>query len=202
MWMECVRPSFETISIFDKGELYAKISMLAMSNRKPLVNRKGKEIRLDELRRDILNQNDAPVIPAPFDMNLESVSRHLLRWIISGTNQSSFSIAGLLRSDKFSHMLSNALGSNVGETFRLMVYLCNDVSARDPKNMYRGYPAMTLHALSHYAGKIVLDTVEARLRPTRLEASQTKLDDLRALFLVTFGVSITARYTFIDVSMQ
>jgi hypothetical protein len=159
-------------------------------------------VNLDEIKRDILGQDDTPVVKAPFELTLESTTKYLIEWIIEGSNYSTFSIAGLLRSDEFRKILTSTLGSNMSEKFRLMIYLTNDVTTRGEKNAYLGYNATILHTLSHYAGHMVLNAVESRLRPVALAASRTKLNDLQAIFLVLFGISITARYSYLDVSLS
>lgn len=83
-----------------------------------------------------------------------------------------------------------------------MVYLTNDVTTRGAEHAYYGYNAATLHMASHHAGNIVLNAVQSRLRPIVLAESRTKLNDLRAIFLVLFGISVTARSSYIDVRLQ
>jgi hypothetical protein len=195
--MDCVRTSFEETSIFKQGtHIHLALYFILLMRRSVT---QDDQMMLRRVMVDILRQDDPPVIRTPFHINLASASTYLVQWLVEGTNQSSFSVAGLLRSTVFSNMLHEALGAGISDHFRLMVYLCSDLAIKDDTSTYHGYTAAELHTAGHYAGNVVLRMVDQRLRPARLEQARNKLDELRALLLTVFGISITAKYMYLNV---
>jgi hypothetical protein len=165
-----------------------------------LVPFNAKPAKYEELSQRLLHLDDEPVIGIPFEISLSTASNIFAKWLVDGTNYSQFSIAGLLRSSKLGSLLEDTLGPTARDAFRLMIYLTNDVVARSSTDTYQGYSTTELTAASHHAGNMVLSAVESLLQPQKLASSRTNLQDLQTLFLVVFGISITARYTFLHVS--
>lgn len=141
------------------------------------------------------------------EITLESVSKHLVQWLLDGTPDSTLEIAGILRSSKMCQILDHALDRDTFKAFRIMIYLAsvfftNDTSIDFPEAVAEKEITATPHTISHYAGYLVLKALDTKLRPARLEASRKKLDELRAMFLVTFTLLLTARYYFLQVRVS
>jgi hypothetical protein len=152
--------------------------------------------------QDLINRQDTPVSPVPFEVDLGSASERLVQWLLTGSNRSNFNVTGLLRSTELSALLSQVLGKGFGELFGLMINLTNDVANRVSESMYLGHNSETYHAISHYVGTKISFVIESRLSATRLEASRNKLEELRSMFLVVLGMGITGRYTFLNVGIN
>ena len=150
--------------------------------------------------RDLLRRQDAPICPASFDVNLETASERLIQWLLTGSNRSDFNVTGLLRSPELAASLSQVVGEGLGDLFGLMINLTNDVANRESESLYLGHDCATYHVLSHYVGSAVARVVEHGMRPSRIEASRQKLDELRAILIAVLGMNITARYNFLNVS--
>lgn len=147
----------------------------------------------------LLGDIDGPEEALPSFMNLDRTTKWLADWLMDGTNHLNFSLGCFLRSGKLSNMLGSTLGADIKDHFRIMIYLTNNVLHRSPGASFRGYSSEELEEMRNQMGSEVLRVISAKLKPAHLEASKAKLQDLQALFLIILGLSITARYSFLDV---
>ncbi|KAF2652474.1 hypothetical protein K491DRAFT_47056 [Lophiostoma macrostomum CBS 122681] len=64
-WMECIRPSFEAMSIFE--------SLTVNEYHHGII-------------RDLIERQDTPISPLPFEVNLGTATEKLLQWLLTGSN--------------------------------------------------------------------------------------------------------------------
>lgn len=112
MWMECIRPSFNTLSIFPAHEYHpyqeakncftycstSASSRYAMSKLQEIVP-------LLAVQRGRLN------VVLPQEMDLSSASGELIRWVVYGTDRPGTSVFHFLISRELGYLLNQTLGA-------------------------------------------------------------------------------------------
>lgn len=133
-------------------------------------------------------------------MTLEATAQHLCGWLLSGNNHASFSVSHFLRSHELGQMIEQTLGKDLSTKIRYLVYPTNNIVHKPQSAEYSEYSGQEIRAIGNHVGHSILETLDLRLKPARLEQSKTKLEDLYALFLAMLSLSIAARYNFLHVS--
>ncbi|KAH7394831.1 hypothetical protein BKA66DRAFT_285839 [Pyrenochaeta sp. MPI-SDFR-AT-0127] len=178
IWMDCIRPSFDSMNIFSHG----------MSLRDPA--------RLRGLMAQLGNESINLDFQFPFEMNIDESSAYLARWLIDYSAHSKISLIGLLSTSEFSNLINDAVGEPLGESLRLMVHLTTQISGSSENTEYRGTPLGDIRMMRDHAGCQILSTLDERLKPQQLEISPNKLTNLKGLFLLVLGTAVATRYAF------
>jgi hypothetical protein len=197
--MECIRPSFQAINIFDAGMFVAPdqrrlrlISCLAIIA--------PDQTRVNQILSDLLDDDVYLDFHLPWDLNVDAASAHLASWLSDDQSPSTFSVVGVFSCSSNTNLLKNALDPNLGRDLRLFVHLTTHLYTTGMQGGYQQYTDEEIRSVRDCVGNRLLLALDPLLRPTELEATEDKLAKLKALFLLLLGTTIGMRYTCPEVS--
>ncbi|KAF2002622.1 hypothetical protein P154DRAFT_130744 [Amniculicola lignicola CBS 123094] len=177
MWMECIRPSFGAMNIFDTG------------------NQAPDQARIDLILEDLLDDDVALDFHIPFALNVEAASAHLASWLDNESAPSTFSVVGIFSCSSNTNLLENALDPNLGKDLRLFVHLTTYLYTTEAQGGYHSYTDDEIQYVRDSVGNRLLSKLDRLLGPSALEASADKLGKLKSLFLLILGTTVGMRYT-------
>ncbi|KAL5410374.1 hypothetical protein PMIN04_010654 [Paraphaeosphaeria minitans] len=183
-WMECIRPSFQTINIFSEG-----VTTLPHH-------------RVDSII-DHISINDVYLdFHIPFALNVDAASSHLARWLAEDDDSPSLSVVGVFSCSSNTNLLQNALDPNLARYLRLFVLLTTHLYTTGIQGDYEHYTDEEIRSVRDCVGDRFLRALDPLVRPSEIEASEDKLAKLRSLFLLLLGTVVGIRYTCTDVFDQ
>ncbi|ORY10864.1 hypothetical protein BCR34DRAFT_338180 [Clohesyomyces aquaticus] len=182
MWMECIRPSFQVMNIFDRGTKHPDLG------------------HIQRIMDDLLNDDVSLDFHIPFALNVDAASAHLASWLTDDESRSTFSVVGVFSCSTNTNLLENALDPTLAKDLRLFVHLTTHLYTTDMQGGYREYSDEEIQAVRDFVGQRLLLTLDVLLRPSELEATVEKLGKLKALFLLILGTTVGMRYTCPEVS--
>ncbi|KAF2787706.1 hypothetical protein K505DRAFT_123005 [Melanomma pulvis-pyrius CBS 109.77] len=177
MWMDCIRPSFQMMNIFDGSQS---------------VPDQG---RIEYIIGDLLDDDVHLDFHIPFALNVEAASSHLASWLSDDHSESNFSVVGVFSCSTNTSLLENALDPNLGKDLRLFVHLTTHLYTTGMQGGYQEYSDEEICSVRDFVGNRLLLAFDALLRPSELEVSEDKLSKLRSLFLLILGTTVGMRYT-------
>ncbi|KAF2184473.1 hypothetical protein K469DRAFT_185901 [Zopfia rhizophila CBS 207.26] len=180
MWMECIRPSFQQMNIFDSG------------NRKPV------QAHIDHIMEDLLDDDVYLDFHIPFALNVEAASAHLAGWLSDNCAPSTFSVVGVFSCSTNRSLIENALDPNLGKDLRLFIHLTTHLYTTGMQSGYQNYSDEEIQSVRDCVGNRLLLALDPLLKPSELEASPDKLGKLKSLFLLLLGTTVGMRYTCAD----
>ncbi|KAF2441691.1 hypothetical protein P171DRAFT_76700 [Karstenula rhodostoma CBS 690.94] len=184
MWMECIRPSFQTINIFSEG-----VTALP----RPRIDSIIDHLSIDDVYLDF---------HIPFALNVDAASSHLARWLAEDDASPSLSVVGVFSCSSNTNMLQNALDPNLARYLRLFVHLTTHLYTTGMQGGYEDYTDEEIRSVRDCVGDRLLRALDPLVRPAEIEASEDKLAKLRSLFLLLLGTVVGMRYTCSDVFDQ
>ena len=201
MWMDCIRPSLTSRSIFNQGvqKFNTKdygcqlIPFRTGSCTRPLnwVQDATRKLMDDDVHLDF---------DIPFEWNIDDASKRIALWLTDDSQTPAFSIVGLLSSARFHEMLGQAVEPHLSGHFRVLIHLASLLHATGMVAGYRNYSVDEACSVRDYAGTQVLFALDSLLKPLRLEASDKKLEKKKTIFLILLGTVVAAKYTPVEVS--
>ena len=201
MWMDCIRPSLTSGSIFNQGVQKSNtkdygcqlIPLRIGSCTRPLnwVQDATRKLMDDDVHLDF---------SIPFEWNIDDASKGIALWLTDDSQPPAFSIVGLLSSARFHEMLSQAVDPRLSGHFRVLIHLASLLHTTGMVAGYRNYSVDETRSVRDYAGTQVLFALDSLLKPLRLEASDKKLEKMKTIFLILLGTVVAAKYTPVEVS--
>ncbi|KAF2872673.1 hypothetical protein BDV95DRAFT_393082 [Massariosphaeria phaeospora] len=182
MWMECIRPSFQTMNIFE--------------NANSIID----QARISNIMEDLLQDDVSLDFHIPFALNVEAASSHLASWLSDDYAPPTFSVVGIFSCSTNTNLLENALDPSLGRDLRLFVHLTTHLYTTGMQGGYQEYTHEEIRSVRDCVGNRLFRTLDPLLRPSEIEASEDKLSKLRSLFLLLLGITVGMRYTLGDVS--
>ncbi|KAF1955603.1 hypothetical protein CC80DRAFT_505477 [Byssothecium circinans] len=193
MWMECIRPSFQAMNIFNT------IKCTAYTATKPWLIDVGHNVpnqaRINSIMTDLLNDDVHLDFHIPFALNVEAASSHLSRWLSDDDSPSTFSVVGVFSCSSNTNLLQNSLDPSLARDLRLFVHLTTHLYTTGMQGGYQEYTDGEIQSVRDCVGNRLLTSLESLLRPSEIEASEDKLGKLRSLFLLILGTVVGMRYT-------
>lgn len=157
------------------------------------------EARLRLIMEDLLKDEQILASELPFQLHTVSASQYIAQQLTHGTNHWTFRVPAFLRSHAFAQILRPSLGPQPAELLRILAYVSTRVY-RSHEAIHRGYSQEELYFLRDYVGNLMLAKLHTALQPACIESSTSKRQNLSALFLACFAISLIARYKYLDVS--
>jgi hypothetical protein len=192
--MECIRPSFQAINIFDKCT-YVYNNSHATAYPTNLGDAMPAPARIDSITADLLNDDVYLDFHIPFELNVEAASSQLARWLTDEESASAFSVVGVFSCSTNTSLLQNALDPRLGRDLRLFVHLTTHLYTTGMQGGYQHYSEEEIRSVRDNVGHRLLMALDPLLRPSEIEATQDKIAKLRALFLLLLGTIVGMRYT-------
>ncbi|KAF2732442.1 hypothetical protein EJ04DRAFT_578393 [Polyplosphaeria fusca] len=177
MWMECIRPSFLALDVFERRNSLSDSS------------------RIEGALSDLLKDDVYLDFHIPFELNVEAASTHLASWLSEDSGSTTFSVVGVFSCSTNTNLLVNALDPSLGRDLRLFVYLTTHLYTTDYQEGYLSYTSEEIQSVRDCVAKRLLQALDPLVRPSELEASENKIGKLRALFLLLLGMMVGMRYT-------
>jgi hypothetical protein len=153
------------------------------------------QVRIDNIMKDLLNDDVYLDFHIPFELNVEAASSQLARWLSDDEAASAFSVVGVFSCSTNTNLLQNALDPNLGRDLRLFVHLTTHLYTTGMQGGYQQYTDQEIRDVRDCVGNRLLMALDPLLRPSEIEASENKLAKLRSLFLLLLGTIVGMRYT-------
>lgn len=198
MWMECIRPSFQSMNIFDNSTFIAPSLHLCLRIKD---THSLEPSRIETILTDLLDDDVYLDFHIPFALNVEAASAHLASWLSDDRAPSSFSVVGVFSCSTNTNLLENALSPNLGKDLRLFVHLTTHLYTTGMQGGYQQYRDEEIQIVRDCVGRRLLLALDPLVRPTELEAAEDKLGKLKSLFLLLLGTVVGMRYTCQDVRL-
>ncbi|CAI6338732.1 unnamed protein product [Periconia digitata] len=177
MWMECIRPSFQAINIFNNE------------------SRVLDQNRFQTILTDLSNSDVYLDLHIPFALNADGASSHLSQWLSGEGSTTTFSLVGVFSCSSNTKLLQNALDPSLARDLRLFVHLTTHLHTTGMQGGYHEYTEEDIQIVRDCIGNRLLTALDPLLRPLEIEASEDRLGRLRSLFLLLLGTVVGVRYT-------
>ncbi|KAF2662215.1 hypothetical protein K491DRAFT_753337 [Lophiostoma macrostomum CBS 122681] len=177
MWMDCIRPSFQAINIFDAG------------------TEMPDQIRVNQILDDLLDDDVYLDFHLPWDLNVDAASALLASWLSDDHSPSTFSVVGVFSCSTNTNLLKNSLDPALARDLRLFVHLTTHLYTTGMQGGYQEYTDDEIRSVRDCVGNRLLQALDPLLRPTELEGTEDKLAKLKSLFLLLLGTTVGMRYT-------
>lgn len=138
-------------------------------------------------------------LPQTFSKTIDNLSRHLASYLVQSPVFPEVAIVGTLASAEFKGLLMLHLDPELVRTFSSFIYLSTFLHtyARHPDSRL---PVPTLRIALIFLLSRLARWLDSNLRPRQL--TKFSVAQLKALFLILLGISVTAEYSSVSNTIQ